>query len=54
MIGVQGRDSWGISETSETLKGAKRQRAHSLPRRKRAPETEINHFQKLQSLKISL
>ncbi|WP_394605710.1 hypothetical protein [Fictibacillus sp. UD] len=34
--------------SGETLKGAKRQGAHRLPRGKRAPETEINYPKVLQ------
>ncbi|MFG6497321.1 hypothetical protein P8610_18300 [Fictibacillus sp. UD] len=34
----------------ETLKGAKRQGAHRLPRGKRASGVETNHFQEQQRL----
>ncbi|MDM5317518.1 hypothetical protein QUF49_16015 [Fictibacillus sp. b24] len=45
MIGVQGARLLRDERSGETLKGAKRQGAHRLPRGKRAHGTEINHFQ---------
>ncbi|MDM5315711.1 hypothetical protein QUF49_06855 [Fictibacillus sp. b24] len=50
----KGRDSCGTGGQVRHLKVKRPNVAHRLPRGKGAPETEINHFQKLQSLKISL
>ncbi|MDM5317562.1 hypothetical protein QUF49_16245 [Fictibacillus sp. b24] len=50
MIEAQGGRLLRDKRSGETLKGAKRQGAHRLPRGKRAPGAEINHIQKLQSL----
>lgn len=44
------RDSWGKSVTGETPKGTKLQEAHRTPPGKRVSGTEINHFQRQQSL----